>query len=427
MNWTVMMMPPSAKDIDVLRELAKRTMEVAGQAIQDSRRELWSDFNSLRTHAVPVYVLDPQGMWREVFAAKDLKCEHSLFRRYENWLRLQLYHASLGDDFITEPWITVTPDFSNSNEDWRSWGVKIPMDEIKETMAFHLTEPPISKPEDLAKLVAPFGIVDQEATDRTLTLLSEAVGDIISVIPDYYPQGRCSVANTLAYLLGPEQVLYQLYDQPEMVHELSRLISDTARRVFDAAERQDWLTNCNHTFLGNAEIQAMAYSRELPVPGPLRITNMKQHWIYDHAQDFECVGPDMFHDFVLRYEMPLYAKFGLVAYGCCENLTRKIRYLKQIPNLRRVAVTPWADLEECARQLGEQYVISWRPNPAEMVTTGFDVGRIKAIVKRAKRSFEAHHCHWEVNLKDFITVEHDASRLKNWVRVVREALNEQAA
>lgn len=41
------------KDVQVLRELAKQTMEVAKQDIQNERRELWSDFNSLKTHRVP--------------------------------------------------------------------------------------------------------------------------------------------------------------------------------------------------------------------------------------------------------------------------------------------------------------------------------------------------------------------------------------
>jgi len=47
-----------SNDIQILRELAKQTMEVAHQDIQNERRELWSDFNSMKTRRVPVYILD---------------------------------------------------------------------------------------------------------------------------------------------------------------------------------------------------------------------------------------------------------------------------------------------------------------------------------------------------------------------------------
>ena len=47
---------------------------------------------------------------------------------------------------------------------------------------------------------------------------------------------------------------------------------------------------------------------------------------------------------MLQYQIPLMAPFGLAAYGCCEDLTPKIDLLRQIPNLRRIAVSPMADV-----------------------------------------------------------------------------------
>ncbi len=40
--------------------------------------------------------------------------------------------------------------------------------------------------------------------------------------------------------------------------------------------------------------------------------------------------------------------------------------LRQFPNLRNIVVTPRADVRRCAEQIGTDYVISWRPNPADM-------------------------------------------------------------
>jgi len=369
-----------------------------------------------------VYILDPQGMWREVFSEKELECEDALFRQYENWLRLQLYHASFGDDFIVEPWITVRPEYSNPDPDWATWGVHISTERISETLAYHLVDPPIAAPADLAKLAAPMGIPDREKTQRKIDTLGEAVGDIIGVIPDYFPAGVYNLSYILAYLLGPEQMLYQLHDQPEMVHEIGRFVSENTLKIFEAHEAQGLFSNCDQSFLGNPGIQAMPYCDELPAPGPRQVIPMSRHWLYDCSQEFECVGPEMYEEFVLSYQRPLYEKFGLTAYGCCEGLADKIPYLKKIRNLRRVAVTPWADDEKCAAQLTDKYVVSWRPNPAEMIMAGFDPARVKRIVKNAKKIYDSYGCNWEINLKDFITVEHDKDRLRNWVTAVRQAL-----
>ena len=406
-------------DVLVLRDLAKQTMDLSYSDIQDERRNLWRDFNSLRTYRVPVFILDPQGMWREVFDQSELKCENALFRQYENWFRLQLYHASFGDDFITEPWITVFPVYANANPNWRTWGIPIELERINDTLAYHLPKPPIIEEADLNKLISPTGVIDDEKTKRNFSMLEDAIGDIINVVHDYYPGGVHNLSYTLAYLLGPEQMLYQLYDRPELVHKMSDMISQTSMQIYDDAERKGLLSSCDQSFLGNPGIQAMPYCHELPELWPRQMISMKQHWIYDCSQEFEPVGPEMYEEFVLSYLRPFYEKFGLTAYGCCENLTYKIPYLKKIKNLRRVAVTPWADDEICAEQLGRDYVVSWRPNPSEMLTSGFDTDRIKRIVKRAKDIYGCYKCHWEINLKDFITVEHDKERLQKWVETVR--------
>ena len=47
----------------------------------------------------------------------------------------------------------------------------------------------------------------------------------------------------------------------------------------------------------------------------------------------------MHEEFLFRYQLPIMEQAGLVAYGCCEDLTCKIDMLRQIPNLRRIAVS----------------------------------------------------------------------------------------
>jgi len=411
------------KDVRVLRDLAKQYMEIACFDIHNKRRKLWSDFNSMRVRHVPVLILTMMDIWREVFSEKDLLCDNELYRYYENWLRMEIYHASLGDDYIIEPWVPVKPVYKKGDLDLWQWGFQYEVERIQETMAFHLPAPSIISEEDLIRLTAPDGIIDEKKTLNKLDILGEAIGDIVPVVPNYFP-AVLNLPFILAYLLGPEDMMYLFYEQPETVHAVSKFISDARLKLYEDVESGGRLFSRDVADINCPLIQSIAYCHELPAPDVAKPVTLKQHWVYDAAQEFESVSPKMFNEFVLEYQKPTLEKFGLTSYGCCENLTGKIKYLKQIKNLRRVAVTPWADNEECAKQLEDKYIISWRPHPVEMVTNDFVPERISSIVKKAKSVFDSYGCYWEVNLKDFLSVGHDRDRLRSWVNVVRASLED---
>jgi len=407
------------RDNEIIRALAEKTMEVAHDPVQDRRRKLWADVNSLRSHEVPVYVLDPQGMWEE--ACPKLECEDPFLRGYENWLRLQLYHASFGDDFVTEKYITMPPVLVSPDPHWRSWGIPNEYTRVAGTKAFHYTEY-LDAEDDLDRIKIPNATVDRQKTDENMEKLAEATGGVIPIYMDMYPQYRQNLSSMFALYYGTTNVLYQFYDSWDFMHKLADKFSKAVYKLNKQAERDGWFNSVNRTFGSNAEIQAMAYNHEIANPDVPETVPMKRHWLYDCAQEFESVSPQMHDELLFNYMKPVYEEFGLFAYGCCENLTKKLDILMKISNLRRVAVTPWADDEECAQVLRDRYVISWRPNPAEMITNGFDEDRITRIVKRAKAIYEKYNCFWEVNLKDFLTVEHDVGRLEKWVTTVRRAL-----
>ena len=130
----------------------------------------------------------------------------------------------------------------------------------------------------------------------------------------------------------------------------------------------------------------------------------------------------MQEEFILQYQLPVLAEFGLVAYGCCEDLTHKIDMLRQIPNLRRIAVAPFADAARCAEQIGQDYVLSYRPSPADMVSYGWDPDRVRAILRRDLEACVDSHV--DITLKDVETVQADPVRVRNWATVTREVIDE---
>lgn len=399
------------KDVKILRDLAKQVAEIAAKPVQDERRDLWRRHNSLQ-HTRPLLYVRGGVAFGDILNPQ-LECQDPFYRGHERALRRMIFQNTLDDDFIVEPWINqgasrITPEKG-------PWGVphnRIPSTEQGGAWKY---DPPIKKPEDIEKLVKPHHIIDEEATARNVSRIRNAVGDIIEVNVDrapFYRVWHADISTDLGYLREIEQFMFDMIDNPEWLHKLVGFLSEgvlTTHR--EAEEAGDW-------HLADTENQAMPYSLELPDPeaNSEPVTRDKL-WCFCAAQEMAQVGPQMHDEFILQYQLPIIEQFGLSSYGCCEDLTNKIDMLRQIPNLRRIAVTPWADVAKCAEQIGDEYVYSWRPSPANMVCTQFDVDYIKKTVREAMEATKG--CHVDITLKDIQTLEGEPDRLRKWVDAVR--------
>ena len=163
------------KDYIILRELAKKTLEVANQPVQNQRRKLWADVNSLRTHEVPVYILDAQAIWHEV--RPELECEDAYLREHENWLRFQLYHSTFGDDFVTEKYITMRPVYDNTSRGWTLPGGYTERIHFAARMRDYIDV----TMEDIEKLPVPQLAIDEQKTSERRELLEDAFGGEITI------------------------------------------------------------------------------------------------------------------------------------------------------------------------------------------------------------------------------------------------------
>ena len=67
--------------------------------------------------------------------------------------------------------------------------------------------------------------------------------------------------------------------------------------------------------------------------------------MFSMAQMLSTVSPEMLEEFDLDLCRPLFERFGLVYYGCCEPLDRKMAQVRKIPNLRKISMSPWVDEE----------------------------------------------------------------------------------
>jgi hypothetical protein len=99
--------------------------------------------------------------------------------------------------------------------------------------------------------------------------------------------------------------------------------------------------------------------------------------------------------------------------------------LRKIKNLRRIAVTPWADTRLCAEQIGKDYALSWRPNPSGAVSRGVDEDFVRGELRGVFDIFDANGCVFDIMLKDVETVSGDAGAIIKWCEIVRDEINKR--
>ncbi len=402
-------------DRSILRRLAEEYLAVCADPIQQERRSLWRAHNSLKRTRPLIYTR--AFAWAEM-AESALLCQDTFFRPFENFFRYQLYWNTLNDDSVFEPWVTV-----NAAYQCAGWGLQVERSFADEPGGSFKVDYPLKEEADLDRLRLPWHEIDEEATRRRVERLHDAIGDIIMINLDRGPAYRLwtgDLSTDLGYLRGIEHFMLDMYDRPAWLHRVMAFLRDGVLRAHEQAEAAgDWGL-CAH------QNQAMPYAEELPDPAPnTNGVSRSQLWGYMAAQEFTLVSPALHEEFLLQYQLPILQAFGLAAYGCCEDLTRKIKLLRQIPNLRRIGVSPFANVARCAEQIGGDYVLSYRPSPAEMVSCAFDPDTIRATLRRDLSICKTNGCHTDITLKDVETVERDPRRVREWVNITRQVIEEQ--
>jgi len=112
--------------------------------------------------------------------------------------------------------------------------------------------------------------------------------------------------------------------------------------------------------------------------------------------------------------------FGLNGYRCCEDLTDKLDDVFTIPNLRRISISPWADVDKCAEKLQGNYIFSWKPRPSDLVGS-FDSEKIKEYIKHTLDVTK--NCVIEMILKDTHTCENRPERFTQWTDIAQDLVS----
>jgi hypothetical protein len=218
-------------------------------------------------------------------------------------------------------------------------------------------------------------------------------------------------------LRGLEQIMYDMYDYPDELHQLMAFLRDGHMLKLDFLEKNGLLSlNNDGTYVGSG---GFGWTNELPQKDfngkIVRTTDM---WGFGESQETSQISPEMFEEFILPYQIPVLERFGLNCYGCCEPLNKRWYAVKNIPRLRRVSVSPWSDLKDMAEKLEDKYIYSLKPNPAYLAVSQIDEDFIRKSLREAMQA--TRNCRVEIIMKDNNTIGNNPENVIKWCRIAKE-------
>jgi len=401
----------SERDRDVLRRLADRVSQLAARPVEEEKRDLWYRHNALKATR-PVVFCDPENGWNEIITEDQIECEGELAQGWEFALRKEIYWAdSMGDDKVVDAVFNVSHVYQESD-----WGLH----ETVEKVAAHGSyrwDAPIKNFDLLDEMHHPKITVDYEASGELLALAESTFADALDVRQKTMWWWTLGMTWTLINLRGLEQVMMDMYDHPEELHRLMGILRDGHLAKLDFLQENNLLSlNTGNTYVGSG---GFGFTRELPRDDfdgqHVRTADM---WGFCESQETVQVSPQMFEQFVFPYQLPIMERFGLNCYGCCEPLHARWHVVKGFPRLRRISVSPWADVEKMAEYLGADYIYSYKPAPADLALPKIDEDRIR---KELRRTLDiSKGCRMELIMKDNHTIGKNPRNVTRWCEIAQE-------
>jgi hypothetical protein len=401
----------SQKDRQTLRELALQVAELSAGSIQAEKRDLWYRHNALQATR-PLIFCDPENGWNEIITRDQLQCEGTLPRQWEYHLRREIFWGNcMGDDRVIEPYFDIGHIFDRS--DWGMEAIKVGGNDGG---SYHW-DAPLKNYENFYKLRFPKISIRKEATQDMVELAGETLGDLLPVRLKSSWWWTLGLTQDLVFIRGLEQMMYDMYDYPDELHRLMGFLRDAHLDMLDFLEQNRLLSlNNDGTYVGSG---GFGYIRELPQKDfdgtCVRTMDM---WGFSESQETSEVSPDMFEEFIFPYQLPLLERFGLNCYGCCEALDKRWHIVKRLPRLRRISVSPWANLGNMAEQLGADYIYSMKPSPSDLAVSNMDEEFVRRKLREAIRT--TRNCRVEIIMKDNHTIGRNPQNVINWCRIAKE-------
>lgn len=340
------------KDKTRLRALAGRYAELLYSSSSAQKKKDWTALHDLHPRR-PMFLLET-ALMPDFIAEEDLQCEDAFLRETEKRLLHDIRHVELiGDDYVLQDYFPVPWKIG-----YGDYGVGLQYEINPQTQAI-VANHPLQDPQQVKQLKPRSFTVDRAATLAEKEKLANIFGDLLPVRETGPVTHVPGLTRRLFDLIGPENIYFWPYDAPESFHAVMRYLTDDCFAFYDFLCREGLLPANNGAQMAGSG--SYGFTQDLPSQG---VQSTEQVWGWVESQETSTVSPEMFEEFVLPYLAEVSRKFGLVYYGCCEQLhDRWERIERKIGNIRSVSVSPWSDVGKMHEFLGKKYVFSKKLTP----------------------------------------------------------------
>jgi len=412
----------SQHDRDILRRLAERKAKIASLPVQKQRNDMWTRLNGLKKVKPMVWIFEVP--WHEMNVNDELtlECESEFCRNFENDLRRELYQWDhMQCDMVVAPVIPVSPVVQDTGFGLSEEVDIVRTDTVSDVVSRHFYIQ-IQDEHDIEKIKMPEVTLDQKAWDYNHCLASDIFDGIIPVERAGIKWTSIAPWDFLVRLTGVDNILMDLSVRPDYVHKLIDRMTRGYLYRLEQYEKLNLLALNNETWLGGGP----QFTDELPQPdcNPSRIRPIDM-WGRTMSQIFSSVSPAMHEEFALQYECRWLNRFGLTYYGCCEPLDRKVDILrKHVPNLRKISMSPWCNLDLAIENVRTDYVFSLKTNPAVLAEDKWHPEAVSRDLERTLARLKGLHV--EIIMKDISTVRYKPERLWDWAKIAMETADKTA-
>lgn len=405
------------RDGDTLRSLAGRYGEIAALDIQKERMARYAATNDLKP--VRPVVLISEVPWGEI---RDEVLTNTCDRELA-WLETPLRRALYQWEHFQVD--LVVPPVFRVHKRCRSTGIGL---EVKDTqikgdtgayISSHEYTDQLQTEEDLAKLHVPEISYDEDGTAEALAAAQHVFAGLMDVELGGGVGMGYHIWDRISTFRGVDNLLMDLAMRPDFMHQTAQRFMEIADATFSQYEELE-LLELNPLLLHCTP----ACTDDLPAEDFAGHVRRKDVWGRCSAQIFGAVSPEMHDAFDLAYNQKLFGECGLVYYGCCEPMDTKIDILrKRFKNLRKISITPWADPERAAQNIGSDYVLAAKPNPAFVAMPTFNPQPVEEEITRYCEACRKYGTTVEFVLKDISTIANKPENLTRWAETVERVLD----
>jgi len=401
-------------DVKILRKLAWNYLNIAVSEKNTENTKLHTAVND-RKQIRPVVLID-ELPWNEMDIADELTlhCIDPYLRQIEWFFRSNIYkNKHMPADMIIQFFVPITKVI-------HSTGIGISVKE--ETLLTNAGNAIISHKyidilqteDNFEKLHNSVITYDKKETLRRYQMVGEILGDILPVKLKGIEAFYVATWDDISRYRGVTSLLMDLVDRPEYMHKIVSKLNDIKLAELEQYEELE-LFDSSPSSLHCTPV----HTSDLPGDSfdGVKLTR-KNIWGRGCAQIFASVSNAMHEEFDIEYMKKTVGQCGLVYYGCCEPLDKKIDIVEKIPNLRKISITPWANVNVAAEAIGSKYVLSAKPNPSAVAVPILDKENLKKEIGDILDACKRNSCSCDIVLKDISTCCKRPQNIFEWEQTV---------